>query len=195
MFVDDPLHEGVEFGGGDAFLAFGDDFVGEGEDLEDVFGVFGGNEDYFGPRDEGEAAAEFGDDVVTDFFAGFEKVDFVDGEDQAFVFGEGVFGDVAVLAGDAGVAVHQKDDDLAAFDGADTAEGGEFFDAAFDFAAAAEAGGVDEVVGFVFEGDFGVGGIAGGAGNVGDDDFVLTDEGVDEGGFAGVWFAENGDLA
>ena len=148
--------------------------------MEDVFAVFRGDENYFGPRDEGEAAAEFGDDGVADFFAGFEEVDFVDGEDEAFVFFEGVLGDVAILCGDSGVAVHEEDDDFAAFDAADAAEGGEFFDAAFDFAATAEAGGVDEVVFFVFVSDFGVGGVASGAGDVGDDDFVFADKGVDE---------------
>lgn len=99
-----------------------------------------------------------------------------------------------VLRADAGGIIQDETNYVGAFDGVDGAEGGEFLETFFDFASFAEAGGVDQGVVSLVDGDFAVDGVSGGAGDFGDDDAGFAEDGVDEGGFAGVWAADEADF-
>ena len=114
------------------------------------------------------------------------------------MFLDDFIGDLFVLLHDAGFGVDDEDGDVAAGDGIHGALGAVEFDGVIHAAGFAEAGGVNEdvfgadAVGLDLEGN--IHGIAGGAGDGGDDDAGGVGEGVDDGGFADIGAADDGDL-
>ncbi len=191
------LYRAVEQAGGELGLALGCDLVDDVDAFADVEAGLGGGENKGAVVEEGDDGAEegFGFGLGDAFF--FHKVPFVEDEDAGFVFALDERGDVFVLGGGADFGIHEDDGDVAGFDAFFSTEEAEAFDGGVDLMDVAHAGGVDEGVvtglgaGADGEGDFDT--VAGGAGDVGDDDAVAVEEAVDVGGFAGVGAADDGD--
>ena len=127
------------------------------------------------------------------FGSGVVEIELVEHDEAGFFLGEDELGDFAVLGGDAGGEVDDQQGEVGAADGFLGAHGGENFYGGIAAGAGAEACGIDEGEVFFLEGAGEIDGIAGGAGDFGDDGALVIDDGVGEGGFAGVGLADDGD--
>ena len=194
---DGLMEEAVEGAGADAVAgAFADAFDGF-EELADELFFAGGDGDQGGVVEEEEFAAHaflqlF--QAVLLFGAGVVEVELVHDEEAGFALLEDELGDFAVLHFGAVGAVDDEEAEVGAFDALEGLLDAVDFDGGVDFGAAADAGGVDELVVAAVEGGVDVEGVAGGAGDFADDGALLAEDGVDEGGFAGVRAADDGDF-
>ena len=120
-------------------------------------------------------------------------VPLVDDDDAGFALVVGVTGHLAVLLGEADGGVHEDEGHAAALDGGQCADDHVALEAVSDVAALAQTGGIgeDELAVSVVHG--GVDGVAGGAGLVGHDHAVLTEDAVGQAGLAHVGAADDGD--
>ena len=191
------LEEAVERAGADEFLGV---IADAGDGLEDVLD---GDAFHGGDADEGGVAEE--EEFVTEvFFGGFEacrflafgveEVEFVSDDEAGLFFLLNHAGDFTILRGDAGGEVDDEEADVGTADGALTAHRGEDLDGVFHAGAFTEAGGIDDVMAFLAPDVGDVDGIAGGAGDGGDHGAFVFEDGVDEGGFAGVGFSDDRDF-
>ena len=123
-----------------------------------------------------------------------EEVELVRDDEAGLFFLLNEAGNFAILRGDASGEVDNEEADIGPADGALAAHGGEDFYGVFHAGAFAKAGGVDDVVAFLAPDVGDVDGIASGAGDVRDHGAFVFEDGVDEGGFTGVGFSDNGDF-
>ncbi len=123
-----------------------------------------------------------------------EEVEFVEDDKAGFFFFQDELGDLAILGGDACRQIDDENAEVGAADGFFRADGGEDFDGVVAFATGAQAGSIDE--GEILPGKAvgEVDGVAGGAGDTGDDGALVLEDGIDERGFPGVRAADDGEL-
>ena len=103
-------------------------------------------------------------------------------------------GDLLVLFRDSFLRVDHEHAHIAAFDGGDGADDAELFDVFVDFAFAADACGVDQRIRFPVKLEGRIDGVARCPGDRGNDDPVLPQELVDQGGLPYIRFADHCDL-
>ena len=106
----------------------------------------------------------------------------------------GVAADVGVEGGDAFGGVEDEEGDVGGFEMLAGHDDGELLRHEVGLALAADAGGVDETEVVVVAGDDFVDGVAGCSGDGADDGAVGAGEGVEQGGFADVGTANDGDV-
>ena len=123
-----------------------------------------------------------------------DEVPLVDDDDDGAAGLVGVAADVGVERGDAFGGVEDEEGDVGGFEVLAGHDDGELLGHEVGLALAADAGGVDEAEVVAAAGDDFVDGVAGGAGDGGDDGAVGSGEGVEQGGFADVGAADDGDL-
>lgn len=120
-----------------------------------------------------------------------EEVELV-GDDEA-----GLFlildhaGDLTILGGHSGGEVDDEEADVGPADRALAAHRGEDLDGVLHAGAFPETGGVDDVVAFVAPDVGDIDGITRGSGDLGDHGAFVFEDGVDEGGLAGVGFSDD----
>ena len=126
------------------------------------------------------------------------QVPFVHHHDAGLALLHDPVGDLLVLLGDAALGVQHEDGDVAAGDGILGAFDAEELDRIVDAPGFAHAGGVDQHIGLPhalgFDLERHVHGVAGRAGNGADDHALGLGERVDDGGFADVGPADDGEL-
>ena len=157
----------------------GEDFV---EEVADVEGVLGG---YGHEVADTEAAEIFG--------GGFHAfgVDFVDGEEEGLAGFDEEAGKVDVGGGEFGAAVDDHDDGVGFIE----SEAGlaEDFGGDLGVVVGDDTTSIDKAGGAALPADFAVDAIAGDAGLVADDGAARAGEAIEEGGFAYVGAAADGD--
>ncbi len=153
--------------------------------------------------DEGSVVEEkqFAADVRGRFFqpGGFVgtwviEVEFVQNDQAGFFFLHDQLGDFPVLSGDAFGEVDHQDAKVAAADRLFGAHRGKDLDRVVALATGTQTGGVDQGEIFVLERIGKVDRVAGGAGDAGNDRAFILQDGVHQRGFAGVRFADDGEL-
>lgn len=132
----------------------------------------------------------FGDAVLV-VGTGMVEIEFVQNDEAGFFLFKDELGDLAVLCGNAFREVDDQHAKIGAADGFFGTDGRENLDRVVAFAARAESSGIDE--GEIFSrvriGE--IDRIAGGAGDFGNDGAFVLEDGVDQGGFAGVGFTDD----
>ena len=130
----------VEVGGLDFEMAGGVDLGGELKELGDVLaGDAAGDEDG-GVGEKVEILLE----LIEDMVGIRDKVGLSEDDNNALAGVDDLAGEGLVEFGVGFGGVNKEGADIGFFDGGESAEGGEFFDADFAFAGAAEAGGVED---------------------------------------------------
>ena len=177
---------GGKFGHGRAI-----DFFYRGQELADVAAVQRRDVEDFGVIDKVQFAFELAADGLALFVV--EVVPFVDGDDEGAAAAGDFAEEVRVLFAHAFVRVQHEDDDVGALDGVQGFDDGEFFDFVVHPRLAADAGGVNQgeavaLCVFVGDGD----GVARGAGDGACHQAFFADEAVEQGGFARVGTADDG---
>ena len=155
------LEEGVERAGGDPPGALLTDAQGGVEDLGQVLPGAGGGPDDGGPGDEAGAPGHLATAAVDDFGVAGDEVGLVEDEDDALLRVQGHAQDVLILRADVLGGVDDDGDDIGAADGGAGAADGGLLRPGGDAAAAADAGGVDQVDALAAEVEGGVDGVAG----------------------------------
>ena len=191
------LKETVERAGADDFLRVVPDAGDRFEDVLNGVAFHGGDADEGGVIEEEELIADvlFGRLNAGGLLAfRVVKVKLVGDDEAGLFFLLNEAGDLAVLRGHAGGEVDDEEADIGAADGALAAHGGEDLDGILHAGAFAKAGGVDDVMAFLAPDVGDIDGVASGAGDFGDHGALVLEDGVDEGGLAGIGFSNNGDL-
>ena len=140
----------------------------------------------------GKCGADLGVELVDGGVVLLDQIPLVDHDDHGLARLVRDARDLLVLLGDAGLGVDQEQADLGPLHRHMGAENAEMLDAVIDLGLAANACRVDEGKGADLVLQSRVHSVARGACDVGDDQAVLADELVDDGGFARVGLADDG---
>ena len=182
----------VEKAGGDAAAALLIDLVHQLKNLLVTLAGEGGDEENGCIGHEGEVTV----DVLLHALHGvglfFNEVPLVDHHDAGLARFVGETGDLGVLLGDALTGIHHDDADIRTLNGHLGTHDGELLNAVVHLGLAADAGGVYENVLAEFVVHSGIHAVTGGAGHVGHDHTLFTQNEVDEGGLAHVGLADHG---
>ena len=190
---DDRQHDFVELGGTNAALAVEINLLGSFEDLEDaLFGDSRSEDD--GEIDEWchaltDGSLEGGDSSLRLIF---DEVPFVDNDDERLVVLLDELEDVHVLRLDATCGVNHEDADVGILNGTDRTHDAVELEVFRHLVLTTDAGSIDEIEVEAELVVLGINRIARGTGNLSDDITVLTDEGVDDAGLAGIGTTYNG---
>ena len=130
----------VEVGGLDFEMAGGVDLGGKLKELGDVLASDAAGDENGGVGEEVEILLE----LIEDMVGISDKVGLGENDNNALAGVDDLAGEGLVEFGVGFGGVNKEGADVGFFDGGESAEGGEFFDADFAFAGAAEAGGVEE---------------------------------------------------
>ena len=187
--------DAVQGAGGDTAGVLGVDILNHLKEPVHPLACQGGKEQHRGVEHIAQTVADIGLHIPHGVgLLILHGVPFVDHDDGGFPCLVDQSGDFGVLLRDAVVGVDEDQADVCPLDGVDGAHVGILLNGVVHLALAAHTGGVDEAVfsGFVFK--VGVDGVPGGACHVGDDDPFLSQDPVQEAGFAHVGLADDGNV-
>ena len=191
------LQEAVERSGADDFLGV---VANAGDGFKDVLNgvaLHRGDANKGGVVEEEEFLPDvfFGGLEARRFLAlGVEEVELVGDDEAGLFFLLNEAGDLAILSGDASGEIDDEETDVSAADRALAAHGGKDLYGVLHAGAFTEAGGVDDVVLFIAPDVGDVDSITSGSRDFGDHRALILENGIDEGGFTGIGFADDGDL-
>lgn len=152
----------VDGGGRDVAHALFVHFQRGGEHLRGALTGQGGDVEHGDEIEEVQLMAHMLGEGVHRVCVFFEGVPFVDYDHDTFPGFLNEPGNVRILGGDASFGIHDQESDIRALDGTVGAEDAVFFDARFDTAALANAGGINKGDRDIVEGHPGVNRVAGG---------------------------------
>ena len=190
VFDDGFTEDFVEFGSFEFEVTSCVDFSGEFEKFGDVLTGFGTGDENGRIRQEVEIAFEF----VKDMVGVVDEVGFGENDDNSLAGVNDLASEGLVEFGMGLGCVDKEGANIGFFNGGESAEGGEFFDADFAFAGFAKAGGVENFEGAVVEANFDAVDIAGSSLAGADERLLFLAEGVKKTGFADVWATDEGNL-